>query len=130
MNSADIDKLQAGDELDRLVAEKVMDWVYNRGPIAIKGARSLDSWQDKKDQWAAPATWSPSKDTAAAMEVAVKLRLALFPTSWNTWIVFREEFTGNATIANGKMKPFQVEAEDLPVAICKCALKHATRGQA
>jgi len=130
MNSADIDKLQAGDELDRLVAEKVMGWTYFRGPITIRGSRSLDSWQDKKEKWAAPATWSPSKDRAAAFEVAVKLRLTILPTSWNTWIVFREEFTGNLTLANGKMRPFQVEAEDLPVAICKSALKHATRGEA
>lgn len=130
MNSADIDKLQAGDELDRLVAEKVMGWVYNRGPIAVRGARSLDSWHDKKEKWAAPATWSPSKDAGASLEVAIKLRLTVLPTAWNTWIIFREEFTGNVTLANGKPKPFQVEAEDLRVAICKSALKHATRGEA
>lgn len=60
----DVDKLQAGPELDRLVAEKVMGWTTDKtnGP-----------WYTAALTFAAVRGWSPSTDIAAAWEVEERI---------------------------------------------------------
>ena len=76
----DVDKLEAGRELDTLVAERVMEWTRGRDKYC---AFDADCWledgefvayaEDHKEYEEWTAAWSPSKDIGAAWQVAEKL---------------------------------------------------------
>jgi hypothetical protein len=116
------DQMEAGPELDVLIAEKVMGWKLS--PKKTDGVREFGSaWLDEngavtrfQEDRRPPYDWdmkpfSPSTDIDAAWEVVEKLKLSLVPTN-KGWIVSQHHlFEG----------PFG-EGETAPLAICRAAL--------
>lgn len=132
--------MQAGRELDAMVAEKVMGWkrmrwcdwkqdertslTYSWHDVdgkMVKLAENSDDYEDPR-----PA-WSPSTSIADAWEVVEKLS-------------GREKLPMRVQIDNGYDKPWVVtisswktgqewhgESESLPLAICRAALKAVGR---
>ena len=103
----DIDKMEAGPEMDALVAERVMGWTAERKP----GLPHL---------WLPPghfiSGWSPSTDISAAWQVVEKMlekheafHLEYIPDKqWYAMFWFATYFTS---------------ADTAPLAICRAALK-------
>ena len=72
MNEEQIRQMEAGRELDRLVAQKVMGWVWYDGA----GTAGPSYWMDTSGEFgefAHLAEFEPSTDIAAAWEVVEKL---------------------------------------------------------
>jgi hypothetical protein len=126
----DIDKLEAGRELDALVAEKLMGWPlrpYN-DPDDVRpcfnlldGQRGLLVWEQKgKSGW----WFSPSTNIAAAWEVLGRLtwqwEMGYDPGGWGEVKVFVwDESEGEfATVGATFNHPGEA-----PLAICLAALK-------
>lgn len=109
------DELEAGPQMDALVAEKVMGW-------SIRG----ELWKDKRgtirrskstfEQYEPSIRWSPSTDIAAAWEVVEKMPMGMWP-SVDGWVVEIPDGSGD-----------EVEAPTAPLAICRAALKAIERG--
>ena len=49
MNAEDIDNMPAGREMDALVAEKVIGWIWCAGPDTFKPGRPWRSWLSEPD---------------------------------------------------------------------------------
>jgi hypothetical protein len=124
----DVSKLDAGPELDALVAEKVMGWTKEPSANPFPGPKSLP-WN-----WVAPhSTWGPgtpgkcyptsvpkySTDIAAAWEVVEKLR-----DQFEGVVVDGIKLPGapawQCIVMNESEKG---EAQTAPLAICRAALK-------
>ncbi len=119
----EIDKLEAGPELDALVAEKLMGKTYCR----CFGGRSKQPFGLICRQCGWEAGGGPySGDIAAAMEVVAKLQEILIerhkPPSWPaariefTW---QHQFSWNAFVPGYAMG----SGNTLPLAICRAALQ-------
>ena len=121
MTREEIGKLEAGRELDALVAEKVMGW------------RLLDPPQaDQPSYWAtwvmlphreAAKDWSPSTNIAAAWEVVERLRANGY--SWMQFTLIADQWDlemgqGGHDIGCDTLAP------TAPLAICRAALKAAS----
>lgn len=104
-----IDKLEAGFDADKLIAEKAMGWKYDAGywVDAKGGIRSL------------LYDFNPSTDIACAWEVVEKLdlfrRYFLVKEADNEWSIQDYDYDPGV---------FAV-AETVPLVICKAALKMA-----
>jgi len=73
MTRDEVMALEAGPELDALVAEKVMGW-HRAACSNWTERRSGQPWLDVDSLSAANPFWSPSTDIAAAWEVVEKVR--------------------------------------------------------
>lgn len=115
------DEMEAGRELDALVAEKVMEWMWYDG----RGTGGPSYWQDKDGEYSWCAYWNPSTEIADAWEVVEALRDKGFIV--NILIDSPE----NSTLVSCSLhKPDLYEtmiveqiAETAPLAICRAALK-------
>jgi hypothetical protein len=121
----DIDTLEAGPELDRLVTERVMGWVM-RPNNGLGGNGEM--W------WFNPTTgfpcgpcedWSPSQEIGDAWCVVEKARLAVIPSE-DGWYA-----SAIIDIEHDSIRPAltlfgtQALADTAPLAICRAALKAA-----
>ena len=122
MNKTDIDKLEAGPELDARVAERVMGWFKVRWREKPRRSEWVWRWcRTKATYYAAHGSWSPSTDWAAAGEVLEKLNLLTFS-------LHRENCGGVRYDVVCYDKPDQSDqvhatATAAPLAICRAALK-------
>ena len=112
--------MQAGPELNVLVAEKVMGW----------NLRS-DRWYDgeRETLWRTDASyfrgdwefWNPSQDIVAAQEVMEKLKEYHWNIEWSP--VMKVWETEPWPSIGWHENEFFVRADTLPLAICRAALK-------
>lgn len=113
----DIDKLEAGKELDGLIASRIFGWIYNAP--GIKGI----GWSTPQGKMYGQCP-RYSVDISAAWEVVEKIsgtlgqnRSSIMDAHWNdAHGNFHFEFWGERKIYNG-------QGETLPLAICRAALK-------
>lgn len=107
----DIDKLEAGPELDALVAEKVMGWNVHFVEPELRNGR--EHWRDPvHNTLYLPSQWCPSGDIAAAWEVVEKVVPG--PQGFNLYLssAWQASFAGGTAVAR-----------TAPLAICRAALK-------
>jgi len=96
-------------EMDRLVAENVMGWKYNKGKITREVYGVLQEYH-----------WNPSIDKAHAMQVVDKMiadgwiETALVYDGKGEWLVefYKNDNSGESSVD-----------KSLPLAICEAALK-------
>lgn len=136
MTPEDVDKMEAGREMDALIAEKIMGWKwrilacghvsrpgqyeYTRFLTASKNHERWPLWDGKasipvnKGDWWLPKEDSYSTDIAAAWQVVEKTRLFThcdITQVIGAWVIFNH--------ANDS----QVTADTAPLAICRAAFK-------
>lgn len=108
--------MDAGENLDRLIAEKVMNWYITQGEYSGK-----EYWNDENDY--SPYSvkdFKPSTDISAAWEVLEKFPIMMIERV--------EVFVGNVkvnatvypTVENDKS--YTAAASNVPLAICRAAL--------
>lgn len=103
MTDEEIDAMEAGPQLDALIAEKVMNW-------HLDSHLGFFHWLDSDNQpQALIADFEPSTDIAAAWPVVEKLNIIVWPLG-----------TGSHKALKGKVKAY---AQGAPLAICRAALK-------
>jgi len=118
MTREEILRMEAGPELDRLIAERVMGWKAGADFFVADG--KISRIHRATSGTAVSELWSPSTDIAAAMEVVNKLlsryNISIYsgryPIRWFVQIVAVEDWETKAL----------VEDENLPLAICRAAL--------
>ena len=116
MNAEDIRNMEAGRELDALVAEKVMGWQWYDG----HGTAGPSYWETQGGEFAHFGEFEPSTDIAAAWEVVEKMAELVGPISV-AWGSFGTE--GNmASVMAFMGNPPGVVAPTAPLAICRAAL--------
>ena len=115
MTSEEIDKLEAGREMDALVAEEVMEWRWEWSEEYPNVGCWMPSGYGER-------AWSPSTSISVAWEVVEKLKGLNFavaiedvsvPTT-NWWVCFAD---------NSEDKESHDEAPTAPLAISRAALK-------
>lgn len=110
MTRDEILKMEAGRELDALVAKDVMGW------------HKLDgNWKDniwEKADGHIKGDWHPSEDISAAWEVVTKIR----SMGWGVDISWFHEFIYCALHKPDSVIIKQANAETAPLAICRAAL--------
>ena|SRR3990167_916449 len=130
MTNDDIDKLEAGPELDALVATRVMGWKlgephFLHGEL-MHGGSVEEVWEGPglpRADGSSPVSWGfkPSINIAAAWEVVEKLN-AKFKyidiATGDGWLCMVNSFDGNNPV-------FETEGRAItaPLAICRAALK-------
>ena len=112
-----VDEMEAGRELNALVAEKVMGWGiihHNNGAVYATIPGSIEwyaiHWADGRDD-----DWSPSTDIAVAWLVLERVAESWLPCVMHDaiqWVVEFDSITGNHT----------AYADTAPLAICRAAL--------
>lgn len=115
----EVDKLEAGDELDAMIAERVMGWACPTGYnywMTLHGGGTFDLHALK-------ANWHPSISIATAWEVVTKLAAERMVKLYNEgaggqW--YWEFFIWT------KGSHVKARAETAPLAICRAALLLAT----
>ena len=117
----DADKLEAGPELDALIAEKVMGWdVHHREPGFVLG----EVWRDPAHSTLYRAgQWCPSSDWSAAFEVvnSIKSMTDLRKRVFENFLI---DATGGVPSAYEGVSIFDLT----PVMICRAALKAVAAG--
>jgi len=110
MTKAEILAMEAGAELDMLVAKNVMRWEWH------------NYWTDKNGRITAQADWSPSLTIANAWEVAAKIMAApgnfyfslnCIDGDWRCCMGFANE---------GEACEAKADAKTAELAICRAAL--------
>jgi len=99
MTREEILRMEAGPELDRLIAERVMGWKAGADFFVADG--KISRIHRATSGTAVSELWSPSTDIAAAMEVVNKLlsryNISIYsgryPIRWFVQIVAVEDFT-------------------------------------
>ena len=120
MTREEILKLEPSPELDRLVAERVMEWQESSDFAIEKETGDLLKIDLSDSIFKGLWKWSPSTDIAAAWEVVNKLlsryNISIYsgryPIRWFVQMVAVEDWETKAL----------VEDENLPLAICRAAL--------
>ena len=120
MTREEILKLEPSPELDRLVAERVMEWQESSDFAIEKETGDLFKIDLSDSIFKGLWKWSPSTDIAAAWEVVNKLlsryNISIYsgryPIRWFVQMVAVEDWETKAL----------VEDENLPLAICRAAL--------
>jgi hypothetical protein len=132
LQMTDLGKLQAGPELDALVAEKVMGWskpivvevdgrpVFFGDPRQEADGLSVSTTYRMRIEGLAPLPHF-SADIAAAWEVARKMKIAVSPV-----LDERPEVVAWRAQVDDAWGYF--EAPDAPLAICRAALKAVGQG--
>lgn len=112
--------LEAGPEIDALVAERVMGWTFGCTPDP---EGDWASWNEPRpddptrQREVKCAGWSPSTDIAAAWEVVEKMR----PTHVGSlWTGIDEGH--NACFGMYEYEERWAKADSMPLAICRAAL--------
>jgi len=110
MTRGEILRMEAGPELDRLVAEQIMGWSEGKHfKVGDFGVVKLGEVID---------IWSPSSDIAAAWEVVKEL----YDRELGIEMYGEKKFPWEAEILIPGGRPVSVQAETLPLAICRAAL--------
>ena len=117
MTREEIERMPAGREMDRLIAEKVMGWKSD-GSHSSDGLPIYHTYQNgSRDVWL--RDWKPSSDIAAAWQVAEKLRneWGSFDLraglQWFCWSDVDNRIAGEVVAAS---------ADTASLAICRAAL--------
>lgn len=145
MNSEKIERLEAGPELDRLVAEMVMGWregtdyIVGEARLLREVTETVGALQHRKT-----VVWSPSTDIAAAWEVVEWLLsrgffLDIFsprakdapewvdhPDKWSVFVCTWEREDGIVYFFQSHILS---KADTLSLAICRAALAWVMRGE-
>lgn len=124
----EIDNLEAGRELDALVAEKVMGWTLGKPHLLhgylMHGSVEIECWEGslKDNVTQTKDSWHPSTDIRWAWEVVEKLKRYGFELGYQ----FDEsgELEWDASFDMERHSEAHcVYAPTAPLAICKAALK-------
>jgi len=116
--AVNVNELQAGSELDRLVAEKVMGYQWRDTSLGRRLA-SPDFKQLYSNAETLPYVPAFSTEIAAAWQVVEKLRLVVEP--WGSgWC------TTNLEDGDADLRTVFAAADTAPLAICRGALKVVT----
>ena len=123
MTPEEIEKLEAGRELDVLIAEKVMCWI-NFHEIVIGGQHK---WCGSSSQWDGLGELVPqySSEIAAAWQVVEKLKELSATNIVIEMLQYSEEWWCEVRgISNSKGESLQsAKDKTAPLVICKAALK-------
>jgi len=111
---SDILNMEAGPELDRLIAEKVMGWKFV--PDAIYCAIRQPCFVEESGYKRLPCDFRPSEDISAAFHAAEEMRKR------KLFLALGNDEGGYCAVFSEKMRPFQAFAETAPLAICRAAL--------
>jgi hypothetical protein len=134
MTPEEIDALQAGPEMDRLVAERVMGWKegepHKHGQVAsfsqwvepehryCSHSKNLPGWDDSPDS---ADIWSPSIDLNHAMEAvqdrALTLTRYIPENAWTAVVAPRLAYIGCGLVS------YAAAGETPMLAICRALLK-------
>jgi hypothetical protein len=115
--------LEAGRELDTLVAEKVMGWTKWRSPVVPRGSAEPDCWltNDRTSPTFKIAHWSPSTDIACAWQVVERMRDRGFALElhyeFGCSIQWVADFSNDGWSSTGEQL-----GDTAPLAICRAAL--------
>jgi YHS domain-containing protein len=115
------DEMEAGREMDALVAEKVMGWYRGtQGLYYFCEEHGSERWITDDPQYADRKHWRPSEDISAAWEVVEKLTsIGAFGT-----IYFSSNKVSVTFITKESNIPYlHSVAPTAPLAICRAALK-------
>jgi hypothetical protein len=139
MTEQEIDQMEAGPELDALVAEKVMGWpvIGPNDPYSQyldKGGVIYNGLAQKFPKFGViPSNWSPSTDIAAAWQVLEAMFQKAYSPNYDLPLVYRcaEGFWncevlipgGNGLGTDPDSNVATGEADTAPLAICRAALK-------
>jgi hypothetical protein len=115
------DAMPAGAEMDKLIAQRVMGYEWERAHATIVGSQVVfgTTWQTKSS-----FPWKPSTDIAQAFEVVKRLHQI---TGNSVMIMYSKDQT-NCELefaADGGSSTMDTYAETAPLAICRAALKAA-----
>jgi len=115
--------MNAGRELDALIAEKVMGWHNNEANPSQPGMWGINDYREDGTPVLMPDFPAYSEDIAAAWEVVEKIKRNGFKLQfdYDTWIAYwsHEDFLCGSEEA---LEPFG-RADTAPHAICLAALK-------
>ena len=115
MNKDEILNMSAGREMDMLVGEKVMGWIYNQ---------LGDAWIREGQPWVGCDAFHPSTDISAAWDVVEKLHSdfsidlsyddpqTIEPIKWCCELYAKSE----------PYQDYEARADSAPLAICRAAL--------
>ena len=113
------DEMEAGTEMDRLIAEKVMGWQMGLGPATVTKWWRRPGAEPPK-QFARPVTaWVPSSDIANAWEVVAHLR----NSHWIDIQDMRAHYDVTIRRSVDERNPSCAVGDTAPLAICRAALK-------
>lgn len=121
MTPKDIDNMQAGRELDKLIAEKVMGWTD------IVPTRGLSAWHDIDFDLVGKAPGQTTRQCLPyysyfighAWQVVEKLTCTT-----KQWFHLDQHSTGcTAIFQNDTYQGYDADADAAPLAICRAALK-------
>ena len=125
----EIEKLEAGPELDALIAEKVMglvpceQWIDGMGTLSIIHRGDCDAPIKLQCHDAKPGRWTKrySTDISAAWEVVEKLTPQFIDFELGNRR--NELFNADFIWGHGLRQYFRANANTAPLAVCRAALK-------
>jgi hypothetical protein len=110
--------MEAGRELDALIAEKVMGWTVEL--IVNSPCDAFEEWRDAQGWRYGPNPPLYSTDIAAAWEIAEKLQLAVIPDASGGWCAGHALFRGPGWYEEN-VNDWE-HADTAPLALCRAAL--------
>lgn len=124
----DVDTLEAGPELDALVAEKVMGWIGRENELwTDRATGKVQKWGTDNCTTINDATTSfyfrPSTDIAAAWEIIEKKCIPYVKVDARGLHRGGQHFRWVCQIWNGSSAEILGLAQTAPLAICRAALK-------
>ncbi len=136
----DLEQMEAGPEMDRIIAEEVMKWTrYQDGTDPETYHGPIYAWRDEKGRRVAWATawydndaWSPSTNIAHAWNVVDRMHTRGIGTTLMTPFAYTDEGLGpmetySASMARrhpkGEQHGYGRDAKSAAVAICRAAVK-------
>jgi hypothetical protein len=123
MNRDDILNMEAGREMDDLIATRVMGW--KMGNTSVLPRMNIPVWHDGNWNISHFYEWRPSTDIAAAWEAVDKLRKDGFNCVFSlpyTNSAIRQHILFDGGEETDARSSDWVYGDELPLAICRAAL--------
>ena len=118
----DVEKMEAGPELDILMCKHVMEWAYDDAPPGYPAG-----WDKPEGQWVRIDNFCPSEDIADAWQVVEKLKEKGYYTYVTTenpcrCAIYDSNSGGWDKAGSWDERLAETTAATVPLAICRAAL--------